>query len=261
MQLCSKSLVILLSAFLSLSIACGVPADLLQLSDVDADAIIVEQFAKRDAAKALRLERLNGSFVLSEVWDVDAKGRTVIFRNVEAPDSKLPIAKPVASDVSSKLPANFVASATKPLKTASFSATVYDHEATRLRWRYEGADYVAWTNVDFNYLRGVNDLETTETNYFFLMGIGDTTSTSDEEVPILPALPEEGPCYMLTQGDQGNFEATAALDALLDYYAGNESELKVLHQRCEALEAARKRYLKANPPQPEPLYINLSPKR
>ena len=71
------------------------------------------------------------------------------------------------------------------------SATVYDGKVTRLSWRFAGGDktteYVAYTNADFNYLRGTHSLEIDTHDFSFFMGIGDIPSANnpfpDESLP------------------------------------------------------------------------------
>jgi hypothetical protein len=58
--------------------------------------------------------------------------------------------------------------------TITLSATVFDRQNTRLRWNVGAEEYVAWTNVDFNYFRELSKFTSNGKNYALNLGIGDT---------------------------------------------------------------------------------------
>lgn len=240
-------------------------AELLPLSPAEADAIIEKQFSRKAEEKAAKLARVSNVKAFTEARHVDAKGRTIIIRDVERPTVVPPVvAEQVQREGSSPLPSPKWAKPTKKHRSLALSATVHDKQATHLRWIHNGHPYEAWSNVDFNYLRPVTGIETKFDSFTIFKGIGDLTTPEEENSLIpnsLPSLSDKGPLYMMVDQHKASKEATAALDALLDYYADTEAELKVKHQRHEALATARKRFLEANPPKPETLHINFSRQR
>ena len=55
------------------------------------------------------------------------------------------------------------------------SATVYDRQVTLLRWFGEGGEIRAFSNIDFNFLAGLGQIETDDTVYAIFMGLGNET--------------------------------------------------------------------------------------
>ena len=139
------------------------------------------------------------------------------------------------------------------------SSTVYDHAITRLSWRFEDMDYVVFTNADFNFLRGVSSLVTDTHDFTFFMGVGDATAANNpyrsETVPDASNFSVKRSEYTVLQGDSENEAAFAGIEALLAHYDANLPNLKIQHQRREALTAAKKRYDAANPKEPEPFIM------
>lgn len=128
------------------------------------------------------------------------------------------------------------------------SCTVYDRSITEVRWTYEEETYLAYTNADFNYLRGVMTVKTDTDSYDYFMGIGDVSEDAGYDLPAgLPAFSPDRSEYVLFKGDPANTAATAGLAALLAHYDINLETLKIAYQRGKALTAAQKRYKKAHP--------------
>jgi hypothetical protein len=128
------------------------------------------------------------------------------------------------------------------------SCTVYDRSISEVRWKYEDEDYLAYTNADFNYLRGIMTVSTEIDRYDYFFAVGNVSSDQmAESLPVLPAFSPDRSEYVLLEGDATNTAATAGLEALLAHYDANLDSLKVAYQRSEALAAAQKRYKEANP--------------
>ncbi len=160
----------------------------------------------------------------------------------------------------------------------NYSATVYDRAVTCLRWQYDGQTYVAWSNVDFNYLRGVTQLEHGDTLYHIFMGIGNERTperafrestmamsrATRSPVPLLPAFtPGRAEYVLFLDEGSGNPDPQAftAMDALHAYYEQNARRLQTEHQRAEALKAARKRYDEAHPKPKKDAVIHFWPEK
>ncbi len=149
----------------------------------------------------------------------------------------------------------------------SLSATVYDREITRIRWRHEGREYTAWSTIDFNHLRGVRRFETDDRVYSLNMGIGEESTRDGRSSFDLPDLSSVTPGqaeYFVETDDPDLLEHDAIfapLDVLHVYYERNAELLEWDYERREILNAARKRYREAHPPDPEDTVIHLWPRR
>lgn len=144
----------------------------------------------------------------------------------------------------------------KPQEALSLSVTIFDGPLTKLQWSHDGQVYTAWSSVDFNYLRSVASIETDETSYLLMMGIGEETDNS--AVPQLPAFTADQAEYFVITDEDSELDPVAfdAIDALHTHYQENEEKLKAAYQRTEALNAARKRHEAANSETPKDTVIN-----
>lgn len=266
-------------AWLSLSLSVR-GEELKPLTPAEADAIIEAREQATTARQEARLSELEKATVKSEGRGVLPGGQAVIIREVEPPanagasfvnDPELvdavtdaePQPKQIdLSGLSSEQLAQFEAwqiQAEKEHKVVMLSATVYDREVTRLSWQHDGGEYVAYTNADFNYLRGVHSVVTDTHDYSYFTGIGDASRADNpyrnETVPSVAAFSEDRSEHLLLKGDPDNPDATAGLEALLAHYDANLKTLKIEFQRNQALAAAQKRYDAANPKEPEPFIL------
>lgn len=243
-----------------LFIACGVTFSLFSAEDADsflssavADTIIAEREAAKAERKAARRTELEKAEVISEGEGTLPDGRKVIVREVVPPalkKAKKPVTKrPTEPQFAPEQLALINKSKQfQNHKVQMLSCTVYDRRVTELRWRHEGENFVAYTNSDFNYLRGIMTVTTEAVRYDYFFGIGNVDS--EQMAKPLPALPKFSPHrseYVLIEGDSTNAAATAGLEALLAYYDANFDALKVAYQRSQALVAAQRRYEEANP--------------
>jgi len=239
---------------------CVWPENAEVLTALEADAIIAQREAAKAEVKAARIAELEKAEVLSEGEGTLPDGRKVIIREMRPPEiAEVPLA-PSSIDQKLKDP-EFTAEqlawidAQEKLqshKVQMLSCTVYDRSVTEVRWTYEDESYLAYTNADFNYLRGVMVVKTDTDSYDFFMGIGNAASArTRESLPLLPAFSPDRSEYFLAKGDPANAAATAGLEALLSNYEANLDALKIAYQRNEALTAARERYRKDNPEPPE----------
>lgn len=155
--------------------------------------------------------------------------------------------------------AEWQAQAAKESRALMLSATVYDGEVTLLSWSYENEKFIAYTNADFNYLRGVHSLETDTHRYSIFMSVGEANRENspypEETTPRASTFSAEHSEYILAQGDANNEAALNGIAALLAHYNSNLPQLKIDLQRREALSAAQKRYDAANPKEPEPFIM------
>lgn len=211
--------------------------------------MIAAEYQAKDAARKARLAKLDEATVKSEGRGVLPGGRGVIVREVEPPKTVPVETDPPQTQVAPtpEQIANFEAYTQKEHHSVMLSATVYDRSITKLRWTHELVDYVAYTNADFNYLRGLHSVSTETDEYFFLMGIGDEANDAMQELPNLPVFSSDQSEYFVAEGDSANAIAFQGVEALLTHYDANKPALITAYQRQEALNVARARYKAANP--------------
>lgn len=226
------------------------------LSSSEADSIIALEESEKKTRLESQLTKLETAEVLSEGKGTLFDGRSIIIREVVPP---IPAASSANEPVLSLAPGPSVISqdeeALKTYESLMFSAIVYDREVTRLSWKYEEEDFVAYTNANFNYLQGIMDVSTETSHFNYFMAISGASRLQNlypqENIPALSAFATEHSSYILQQGDPENASATAGLEALLAHYDANLDALKVKHQRNKALKDARERYDAQNPEEPE----------
>ena len=235
------------------------------LTAKEADVIIAEREDADAARVAARFAELDQAEIISEGRGVLPSGQEVIIREVLPPvqrpvtnnfeASEQSSAETLSAEEFEALQQKFA----KSQRSLLLSVTVFDHQVSRLQWKHEGEIYLAYSNVNFNYLRSVTSLETETASYMVLMGVGDISSEANpyptESIPLLSDFPEDDAAYLLIQGDPAISEALDAIDALLAYYEANRNELAILEQRRDALSAAQKRYDAANPKEPIPFIM------
>jgi len=162
-------------------------------------------------------------------------------------------------------------------RIAFVSATVYDHEKTRLWWwvpgdreqNIEARSFRAWSNVDFFHLGGFGSYEYDGIQYMLIMGIGGTTTEQlrewqrraaehgvEFELPVSPDLPADSLSYVVTEGDPGDAEGMAVMDGLHALYGKEKDRLAAAYVAREQAREAREAYLKANPPKPKDTVIH-----
>jgi hypothetical protein len=214
-----------------------------------------------------------------ESLEYDLGNRSVIFNRVQLPPARpAPVSTaPVAAPVSPEIEEINRRRANKKSEMLFLSATVYDRRVTEVRWSSQGRDYRAFSNIDFHYLAGAGEIETADTVYMLVMGLGDGTS---EEVaafnqnaaargwPLktLPA-PES---FSQTRSEYRLIgetistaapEALAAMDALHAFFDTNRATLLANYAKREADRIAREQWLKDHPPVPKDTVINFWPKK
>ena len=263
---------------------------LVPLSSREADAIIQKEADAKADEKARRRAHLldQSTFPVVEKKEISTGQKKLTFNRVETPLFNPPVSQSQVTELlqPKKQPSKaeieqILASSNKEQGTLMLSATVYDRKLTRLQWQHEGQQYIAWSNIDFNYLRGLNEIETKKTNYLFFLGIGNESTERlkernrlakemgvdgyvEESIPELPDLKENKSDYVIVtpgRSEKRQKDALIPVDALHKYYTENEERLKVQHQRNEALNDARKRYKDKNPEEPEDIFINFWPVR
>lgn len=173
----------------------------------------------------------------------------------------------------------------KPYISVSLSATVYDNRFTRLRLWHEGEEHIFWSNVDFNLLRGVTQIETDNAHFGIYMGIGDESvrrtiryrramlaeGFSVGELPEIPWVPmgrffnTEAPRFLAVDADnrplrrQAHPAVRRFVRLLHNYYEENEVELQEEWIRRTAIRRAMREYREQNPPEPRDTVVRFFP--
>ena len=153
----------------------------------------------------------------------------------------------------------------KPYAVVSLSATVYDHQFTALRW-YNGSQLglQAYVNLDFNYFGGVSTIETVDTVYQLVFGLGNDTASSltqaGQPLPDFSSVPAGQSGYQVVAGDPGAHPvAIAALNAICAYYDGNSAQMMAAYNQQQADNAAYQQWLQSHPPVQPNTVINFWP--
>ena len=217
------------------------------------------------------LPAIDESQVLSRACVVEG-GRTITLEHIQPPD--LPESSKIAhphvpsltpEEIAARRAAWLANRRAHPVVMLSLSGAVYDHKVTLLHWRHGDAEYQAWSNVDFNLLRGLPQVMVDGTTYHLCMMLWDESTTPRTmpsgrvvipKSPQVPPLPEE-PGFVVIQGDPSDEEALRAIRELHDYYNNNQDQLIAAYGRLLRYQAAAKAWEKEHPPQPENITIRL----
>lgn len=201
-----------------------------------------------------------------EKWEANYGDRTITYNRVAPPALQAAAPDPV--------PTYMAGAATPgpqlPEKREVFlflSATVYDRRVTELHWRDAQGRHRAWSNIDFNYLRGIGRIEASDVTYSFMFGVGNEIA---ESVSLeSPRLPPPGTFsatrseYLIVEDHANSLpseEALAGLDALHVYFDANKAGLIQGYIQREAERAAREQLEKDDPPTAEDTVVTFWPK-
>ena len=141
----------------------------------------------------------------------------------------------------------------KPQKVLFFSATVFDHRVTELRWFDDGKSYRAFSNIDFHYFGGMGEIETTDTIYTVMMaldsGTAETLAERTRELPQLALLPADRVAWLPVEGfTQESAPVVAAWDSIHRFFDTHREEVIRGYEQRQAANAERERQLRENPP-------------
>jgi hypothetical protein len=139
-------------------------------------------FAQETAAHAQTHPPLPPLQVI-ESLEVQRGNKTTIYQRVVPPVRPAPTATPLPSarpSAAVPLTAEQQRQAAMKSETLLLMATVHEQRVTELCWQQRGREYRAWSNIDFNHLAGVSEIETAETIYTLLLGASDITAAEAE---------------------------------------------------------------------------------
>ena len=218
------------------------------LSPAEADAIVAHEEMIKSERKRIALEQLNAATVISEGSYTTKKGNTVMVREVVKP---LP---PTTTKTKAKTKAKATPSpfgfaqenADNPAKQTAmlmFNAIVYgvgDNRVSQVIWQNdEGVQHSVVLPVDWEAVSQITQLETRSVNYMLMHSVQTAPDASETppELTRLRPLPEP-------------------LKSLLKHYRADQQTYKLKAHNRAAIHAARDRYKKANPPEPETYILN-----
>lgn len=189
---------------------------------------------------------------------IDYGTHKVTLNLVETPVLKLPPAPVVARPpalVVNEVPA-------VPVGTLYLACTIYNRQATEVRWSREDGEYVIWSGVDFNLLRGLSDFEVAGKWYTVSLGIGDADQDGSGEAAMPWPAPAPGTFKIISSPEKGaDPEAIRAIESLHQYFAANRDQLAREYQEGEAARIAKEKWDLEHPPVPQDITVNYFPIR
>ncbi len=198
-----------------------------------------------------------------------SEGRSIIVREVIPPEEPPP-PPPPPDPTAEQLAAAALRRAERlknyqPPRFVSLSCTVYDFKATRISWYHKGSRYAAWSNLDWNDFAGLMSFVSgePETRHSVFLGLGNINTVTprrpgrlpSKPPEIIPDLPQDGPGFVLIQGDATKTEALRDLQAMHDLYRNEGTRLREARLKREQAQRDREAWLLANPPQPRDTII------
>lgn len=215
----------------------------------------------------------------------DLGARSILYQRVAPPPSTETPAVPASTppaELSPEIQEMIQRREGKRQATLFLSATVYDHQVTEIRWF--DADphrtFRAFSNIDFNHLAGLMELETADTVYWVFFGLGNETLEDVEAANRyatengLPAAVRQIPAretfsaaraeYRLAQEPSDPAPPAsilAALDDLHRHFDAHRAELAETYAAREAARLEHEARVRENPPVPQDTVIQLWPVR
>lgn len=220
-----------------------------------------------------------GRFQVFETRKIDLGDRSLHLNRVAPPDLPATPAIPAAPSpeaVAAAKAAEALQVAGKKHETLFLSATIFDRRVTQIRWWGETGERRVFSNIDFNFLRGVGEVDAPEAVYNLLLRIGDepfdeanllarATRTEDwirrfgKAVPPPEAFSQVRSEYFVVEAKAHpapSADEIHALDALHIYFDAHKERLVEAYVRREAENAARTRSLEQHPPIPNDIVVN-----
>ena len=209
-------------------------------------------------------------FQIIEQKRIQTGGRAIIFNRVAPPI--LPTAPTTAAiaPVETQIQLD-----QKPYVFTLLSATVYDRQVTELQWFGDGKTYHVFSNIDFNYIAGIGQFETTDAIYSLILGFGNETrevlaaanieaaarGMPQKLLPDLGQFPEGYSSYFVAADSATDAVGFAALDAIHAYYDENREQLQRAYEAREAARIEQERLRAAQPAKPKDTVIYFWPKK
>jgi hypothetical protein len=211
-----------------------------------------------------------------ESQEIDFGDHSVILNRVEAPELK-PTPTPEPKQAAPAQNASVeelgaLEGAAKPEVFMFLSCTVFDHKVTEIHWQRADGQYVIWSSMDFNLMRGEMFVETEGVRYQLFLGVGNESRAEVEQrnaeldAALRRTIPDLGEstgtaCYKVVSFPKSGVsaEVTQALDLLHRYYDTNHDRLVQQYAESEAARIAHEKWMQEHPPVPQDTTINYFP--
>ncbi len=186
---------------------------------------------------------------------------TVTFQLITPPPAPAPAAPATVRVLTPEEIATAQRRAAKQQTVLFFSATVLDRRVTELNWTEDGKKYRGFSNIDFEYFRGLGEIEAGDAIYTLMMALesdtAETLAARTREIPQLAQLPIDRPAWLLVEGpaEAGSANATA-LDAIHTWFGARRAEVIRDYEGREAARAEKERMERENPPVPKKRVIS-----
>lgn len=213
------------------------------------------------ALSAAELKQASDTFKVINSLELDFGSHSVTFNHIEPPILPVkPLPEPVA--LSEAEEQEVERRARKQHVSISLSATIYDKEVTELTWTYQGRDYRAFSNIDFNIVRMIDTFETADTVYALNMGLGNETrqaasqQSPQKQIPFVTQFDQSKADFKLASSRRIPTEALKGIEALHAYYNTNSGMLMEKLALQEKADQDRAQWLKENPELPKNIITN-----
>lgn len=116
------------------------------------------------------------------------------------------------------------------------SATVYDLQLSCIQWTnpLDGKAYEAWSKVDFNLFAGLACVEAQGKKWALMQAVENVDSSRVDpatgalpQIPEHPAIPLDGPGFVVVNGNQADQAAVAPIAALHELHRTQSAQLAV----------------------------------
>lgn len=140
------------------------------------------------------------------------------------------------------------------------AATVLDGKVTELRWSGHKGQYVAYSNIDFNQLTGLNSFQLGDMECLLIASVVNQASPqAGAKVPPLSAFNWSRSEYVIVDDGSNPVpedDEMQALDALHVYFDSHKQQLAAALARRREAEAQRLGWQQAHPQLPKDMTIN-----
>ena len=156
---------------------------------------------------------------------------------------------------------------TKRRAARGLSATVYDRQLTQLCWSVAGQRFIAFSNIDFNFLSNVMEIETEDTVYQLLLAVTNEARPAGDVDPNATPIPPVSwfsPIrseYLLLEDEAAPLPdgSVPGLDAIHMHFDAHRQQLIADYAAREAARLLREQWLADHPPEPVETTVNFWP--
>ena len=153
----------------------------------------------------------------------------------------------------------------KESRTLLLSATVYDHRFTEVSWWNGAVEFRAFSNVDFNHLDGIREIETADARWLLFIitrNASGEAALPGDAITALGSLSAQRAEYFLAPPPPASTLTEAILapiDALHTFYDAHRESLAIELSQRETESAAAAQALRDQPPTMKDTVINFWP--